>query len=44
MNQARLNMLLTYLIYKYKKNLVLNNTERLICHKTKPTSTTSINF
>ena len=25
-----------YLIYMYKKDLVLNNLQWLICHKTKP--------
>ena len=28
-----------YLIYKYKKNLVLNNLQWLICNKTKPNQT-----
>ena len=28
-----------YLIYMYKKDLVLNNLQWLICHKTKPNQT-----
>ena len=27
-----------YLIYVYKENLVLNNLQKLICHKTQPTN------
>ena len=42
--QARLRMLFTkcvyksypYLIYMYKDDLVLNNQQLLICHKTQP--------
>ena len=30
-----------YLIYMYKKDLVLNNIPWLICHKTKPNQTKS---
>ena len=31
-----------YLIYKYKKDLALNNLQWLICHKTKPNPMYSI--
>ena len=31
-----------YLIYMYKKDLALNNLQRLICHKTKPNKIFSI--
>ena len=33
-----------YLIYMYKKDLPLNNLQRLIYHKTKPNQTPKINI
>ena len=37
-----LQLIYIYLIYMYKQDLVLNNLQWLICHKTKPNQITNI--